>query len=131
MGGRGSSGGGSGGGKAVSAKMPELTGSAKQVAWAEDIRRSALESVDRLDRNYRDMASRAKGDPGLAADTLKYTPKDVAVVRAEVVETLQKVTSASRLIDARSDFSGRRIEELARLEHSTGQISEARRRRRK
>lgn len=45
MGGRGSSGGGGGG----SAKLPALSGSPKQIAWAEDIRREAFRTLDKLE----------------------------------------------------------------------------------
>lgn len=131
MGGRGSSGGGGGGGGG-SGKLPELTGSAKQVAWAESIRQGAFSAVDNLDKNYKSMQSRApKSDKTFAVDTLGYTPKDVAVVRSEVRDAFSSVTSASRIIDTRSEFSQRRMEELAQLEHRTGQISAARKNRKR
>lgn len=130
MGGRGSSGGGGGGGG--SGKLPDLTGSAKQVAWAESIRQGAFSAVDNLGKNYNSMQSRApKSDKTFAVDTLGYTLKDVAVVRSEVRDAFSSVTSASKIIDTRAEFSQRRMEELAKLEHRTGQISAARKNRKR
>lgn len=133
MGGRGSNsgGGGGGGGSAMSASMPTLSGSEKQVAWAEDIRSGALKSVDTL------VANAKEGPNGLHAITANYTTGEkvsvaaAKTVRAEVVETLQNVTSAKMLIDNRSRFSFNAIENMMALEQRTGQISEARRRRKK
>lgn len=119
MGGRGSSGTGGGGGKAVNAKMPELTGSAKQVEWAESIRHDALSAVDRLFNNYNrinDQVKHRKGDT-LAEDTLGYTLKDAAVIKSQVVSEFQKITSASTIINLRRNFNGRNFEELARMEN--------------
>lgn len=118
MGGRGSSGTGGGGGKAVNAKMPELTGSAKQVAWAESIRHDALSAVDRLSSNYRSMQARAPAsDKNFAEDTLGYNLKDAASIRMQVVSNFQNITSASQIIDLRRNFNGRNFEELARMEN--------------
>lgn len=121
MGGRGSSGGtsgGGGGGRAVDAKMPELTGSAKQVSWAESIRHDALSAVDGLTNNYKRIQSQAKqGDNTLAEDTLGYNLKDVASIRSQVVSNFQNITSASKIIDLRRNFTSKNFEELARSEN--------------
>lgn len=119
MGGRGSGGsrGGGGSGNAVSAKMPELVGSPKQIAWAEDIRRQALSDVDRLRTNYELMKKRAPDDKKFAEDTLGYNLKDVSAVQEFVIETLRKVTSAKQFIDGRERMTGRVIEKMAREIH--------------
>lgn len=53
MGGRGSSGGGSGGGF----KAPTLTGSEKQVAWATDILRSPYDTMAARAKSYEKQAN--------------------------------------------------------------------------
>lgn len=99
MGGRGSSGGGGkgrgGGGSALSAKMPSLTGSAKQVSWAEDIRHDALANMDNLVKS-------AKDDFGISMPAGGRVSGKVADwARNDLVGTLQHITSASKIIDAR------------------------------
>lgn len=66
-----------------------------------------------------------------AERALGYTKKDVAVVKSEVVGLLQGVKSASALIDNRNTLSGNAIERMAQDEHRTGEISEARKRRKR
>lgn len=134
MGGRGSSsgGGGGGGGSAVSASMPTLTGSEKQVAWAENIRSDALSTADRIvdvsDGTFNNgkgiIAKQIPGQP------TTYVSKAAAqTVRAEVVDTFRGVNSASTIIDNRARLSPNKIIEMAVLEQNTGQISAARKRR--
>lgn len=94
MGGRGSS----GGGYALSAKMPTLSGSAKQVPWAESIRREALSNVDSLVKT-------AKSEFGLSLPQGGSVSKKTAdFVKKDVVSAFQKITSASKIIDARNNF---------------------------
>lgn len=100
MGGRGSSG---GGGKAVNAKMPELTGSAKQVSWAEEIRHNALANADSL-------VSQASGEFGLSFPGGGYVSATTAKqVRTDIVNVFQQVSSASAIIDRRGAFSANKI----------------------
>lgn len=104
MGGRGSGsgGGGGGGGKAVNAKMPELSGSAKQVAWAEDIRSSALKNIDSLVSSVADKS----GLHGISFPGGGHVSIEAAnAVKSFVVEGFQRVTSASAIINGRADFS--------------------------
>lgn len=134
MGGRGSNsgGGGGGGGSAVSASMPTLTGSAKQIAWAENIRENALETADKIvavsDGTFNDgkgiMARQVPGE-----QTTYVTKSAARTVRAEVVDTFQGITSASTIIDNRARLSPNKIIDMAVLEQNTGQISAARKRR--
>lgn len=109
MGGRGSSGGGGGGssGSALSAKMPALSGSAKQVSWAESIRHDALANMDSLVKS-------AKSEFGIGLPQGgRVSAKAANLARKDLVSTLQKVTSASQIIDARrgltSDSMRRRM----------------------
>ena len=93
MGGRGSSGKRSGGGE--SGKLPELTGSAKQVSWAESIRHDALANMEHL-------VKAAKGEFGIELPQGgRVSAKAADWARKDLVSNLQKVTSASQIIDAR------------------------------
>lgn len=104
MGGRGSSGGG-GGGKAVNAKMPELTGSAKQVSWAESIRSDALANIDRLVERTSSTLN------GISFPGGGYVSTQAAnAVKSYVVGGFQKLSSASKIIDNRGDFAYRSLE---------------------
>lgn len=111
---------------AISAKMPELKGSEKQVAWAEDIRSSALKSTDSL------VQRTAEGPKGLHAITANYvTGEKVSLasaktVKSEIVDTFQATTSAKAIIDARNNFTYSAIEKLMASEQKTGAISKAR-----
>ena len=130
MGGRGSSSkGGGGGGSAQNAPMPELTGSEKQIAWAENIRQNALVTADNIvdvsDGTFNDgkgiMARQVPGEP-----TTYVTKQAARTVRADVVDTFQGITSASTIIDNRAKLSPNKIIGMAILEQNTGQISSAR-----
>lgn len=97
MGGRGSSGGGGGGGggKAVNAKMPDLKGSPKQVSWAESIRHDALANMDSLVKS-------AKSEFGLDMPAGGRVSAKVADwAKKDMISSLQNITSASQIIDAR------------------------------
>lgn len=112
MGGRGSNSGGGGGGSG-SVKMPELSGSEKQVAWAESIRGNAIKAADDY-VSYREKAansgpnsSSGKSSPQLK-DSLYYseaTPQSTREAATQFKETLSTVTSASKIIDRRSYLS--------------------------
>lgn len=123
MGGRGSSG-GSGG----SVRMPTLTGSEKQVSWATDIRDTALSNADLIVRN----AERGRQIGISTGPTGRNISVEAArTVRAEVRETLASTTSASTLIDNRSNLTFNSLSRLAEEETATGMVSAARRRRRR
>lgn len=123
MGGRGSSG-GSGG----SVRMPTLTGSEKQVSWATDIRDTALSNADLIVRN----AERGRQIGISTGPTGRNISVEAArTVRAEVRETLASTTSASTLINNRSNLTFNSLARLAEEETATGMVSDARRRRRR
>lgn len=105
MGGRGSGGGGGGFASAVSAKMPTLQGSEKQVIWAKEIRAQALEALDAHVRN----ASGKYYRPGFSNPTLESFQE----VRRTVVNMFQQQTSAKTFIDNRNNFSFERFKKMA------------------
>ena len=117
MGGRGSSSGGggggsgssSGGGGSGSVKMPELSGSEKQVAWAESLRGGAIKAADDYVSYREKMATSGptsaygKSSPQLR-DSLydsEATPQSTREAATQFKETLSTVTSASKIIDRR------------------------------
>lgn len=108
MGGRGGSGGGGGSGSAVSAKMPALSGSEKQVSWANDIRSSALLTADANVRNAEKNRSL-----GISVDYLNPSVESTKEVRSAVVKAFQGQTSAKSIIESRSNFSQRSLVNMA------------------
>lgn len=106
MGGRGSSGGGIG--SAVSAKMPELQGSAKQVSWANDIRSGALLA---LDMNVGNAERSEKLNLGI--DSRNPSVKSTKEVRTMVVKMFQGMNSAKEFIDRRNDFTQNLFRQVA------------------
>lgn len=104
MGGRGSGGGG-GFASAVSAKMPTLQGSEKQVSWAQEIRAQALEALDAHVRN----ASGKYYRPGFSNPTLEAFQE----VRKTVVSQFQQQTSAKSFIENRNSFNFDRFKKMA------------------
>ena len=123
MGGRGSSGGGG------SARMPSLTGSARQVSWASDIRDTALSSVEAIVRNAERGERSGLGYNG--PNGFPITLKAARTVRTEVREAFSQMTSASTIINSRNELTQSRFERMAEAETRSGEISAARRRRRK
>lgn len=106
MGGRGGSGGG--GESAVSAKMPALTGSEKQVSWATDIRESALLAADANVRNAQ-RHKRNGGDP----DEYNPSVESAKEVRSAMIKSFQGQTSAKAFIDNRVNFTQRQLVQRA------------------
>lgn len=116
MGGRGSgsgkSGGGGGGGvsytAAQEAKMPELSGSPKQVSWAEDIRRGALAQADHL------VEDAARGQDGewwrmSASESDAVSLQSAKETRTQVINAYQNMTSAKAIIDNRANLSANAV----------------------
>lgn len=111
MGGRGSGGGGGSRGgarSASSAKMPTLSGSSKQVSWANDIRSNALESLDANVRNAEKNRSL-----GIKPDGLHPSVESAKEVRSAVVRSFQGQTSAKSFIDSRGNLTQRAFNEAA------------------
>lgn len=106
MGGRGSGGGGSR--SAVSAKMPELQGSAKQVSWANDIRSRALQALDMNIRNA-ERNEKLRG----AIDGFNPSVKSTREIRSMAVKMFQGMRSAKEFIDRRYDFTQQLFKEAA------------------
>lgn len=95
MGGRGG-GSGLGSNTAAGAKMPELTGSEKQVQWAKSLRDNFMQAADANVRNA--MRNKALG---LQSGTNIPSVEGAKKVRKDIVSTFQKITSASQIIDKR------------------------------
>jgi hypothetical protein len=80
--------------------LPALTGSEKQVAWAEQIRTTALESILREITECKDLSAQYAADPAAFA---KF-----------VSDTLSKSVKAAKWIEYRS-HTGFGVIELAQM----------------
>lgn len=79
---------------------PQLTGSEKQIKWANDIRNDLLEYVDHMVENV-DKAQ--KGEDWRVGD--RAPSLDAAIqVRKDVINEMKQVTSAGQIIDARESL---------------------------
>lgn len=117
--GSGGSGGGGGGGggtnytAAQEAKMPSLSGSEKQVSWANDIRNRVLSAADHL---VEDAARGEKGEfwrmAKSSADAVSL--KSAEKARADVVNALQNVKSAKQIIDNRQSLTKDSVVKIAK-----------------
>lgn len=120
MGGRGSSGGGGGGGGGMP-KLQPLTGSEKQVKWANDIRESAFRQLDMMDANFDRHLKEEKAliksqgytySAKVGAENLAgYNKTDVQAAREALTKAFNspQAKSASAVIEKRGDFSSRSI----------------------
>lgn len=88
--------------------MPNLTGSEKQIKWAESIRNGAIETVN---GNIELFSERIKqyGNIDLYVDTINAYRH----IGKQLSDTLKNITSASKIIDKRDMFSFSRIGHLA------------------
>ena len=105
MGGRGSSSGmGGGGSRSGSRNLPNLSGSEKQVKWANDIRGSALDTIELNIKSSRDYLKRFKNDFDSQVKVDLYES-----ARETYLKKLRSVTSAKDIIDNRNLYDGQRI----------------------
>lgn len=97
MGGRGSSGGG------VSAKMPELTGSAKQISYANELRRKTLSALKSAEKEMMKIApnEQAKENARKNIDYMRTELKNMTSA-AELIDTLGKAKISGK--NAQNDF---------------------------
>lgn len=109
MGGRGGSSGLRGGSSGLInvSSMPKLSGSEKQVKWAEQIRNNAINSVNSNIKLANERYEKYKTDSYL--DTANAYKQ----IANQLDSTLNNITSASILIDKRNTFSPNRIDKLA------------------
>lgn len=103
MGGRGSSS-GMGGSRSGARNLPNLSGSEKQVKWANDIRRSALDTIELNIKSSRDYLKRFKNDFDSQVKVDLYES-----ARETYLKKLRSVTSAKDIIDNRHLYDGQRI----------------------
>ena len=85
--------------KASTAYMPDLQGTPRQVEWAQTIRESALKSLDLAVNRSEDKIFGLNSIGGM-----KVEPASMKQARVDFVRTLQRMTSAGRIIDNRSAF---------------------------
>ena len=109
MGGRGGSSGLNKSGKTFDVKsLPALTGSEKQIEWASNIRKIALETVNANIKLAEERLRKYKGDPLFEEDLESY--KEVG---NQLIQIFQKFTKASDIIDKRNVLSSSKIVKTA------------------
>jgi len=107
MGGRGGSSGRSGGGSRGGwGNLPELTGSDKQVSWANDIRQRAMDTIDFNIKSLQEHYNRTNFAQSMVGRDLY---KDM---KKELSGILQKTSSASEIINMRDKLSPQRIKNI-------------------
>ena len=97
-------------GKIDKSRMPELVGSEKQIKWAQQIREDAIGTVN---KNIELAEERMEKVSGSSKKVFLETIDAYKEVGRQLSEELQKITSASVMIDRRNTFSGSRINQLA------------------
>lgn len=95
------------GGALATPKLQELTGSEKQVTWAEDIRGNAFATL----RNLEPEAGKIPG----GFDRVRYDRRDLLEVKKSLVSVFsdEKAKKASAIIDLRGRLSAQRLTALA------------------
>lgn len=73
--------------------MPQLTGSERQVAWANDIRAEVLKNADNIVKG-------AQSDIGLTSSSGKeISPDGAKAMREQIYNMLSKATEAKQVIN--------------------------------
>lgn len=106
---KGSSGFDSGGNGKGAKPLPELTGSEKQVKWANEIRDNALYSVnsvlERYESNIKNGMKRT--------DDVNEQIKAYEEIKKAITDTFMSVNEAKVIIDKRETFHPSRIHKIA------------------
>lgn len=89
--------------------MPKLTGSEKQIKWAEQIRDDAIGTVNGNIRTYEERIRKYPESKTIFESRIKAYEE----VGRQLNEVLQKITSASQIIDKREYLSGSYINQAA------------------
>ncbi len=85
-------------------KMPDLTGSEKQVKWASDIREKAVQKINSALKFYED---RMKSNPKI--ETYEDEVSATREIRKTMEAVFSQTTSAAKIIENRGLFDERRI----------------------
>ncbi|WP_300802338.1 hypothetical protein [uncultured Acetatifactor sp.] len=94
-------------------KMPELTGTEKQVKWASDIRKQAVDAINASVKFYEDRLAK---NPKIVAyqDEVRAAHE----TRKTLEAVLTQISSASKIIDGRGLLDKTRIKnEIQNLAH--------------
>lgn len=111
MGSRGASGSTLGQSKALATpKMQTLTGSDKQISWAEDIRNNAFGTLRNLDRN--------------PDKDVKYTRTDLLEMKKSLISIFsdERAKNAGTIINLRGNFSDQHIRAAVISIHHEGMV---------
>lgn len=86
---------------AQSESYPQLTGSEKQIKWANDIRNGLLEYVDHM---VEDVDKAQKGEDWRINEDRAPSLDAAIQVRKDVINEMKQVTSAGQIIDVRKSL---------------------------
>lgn len=103
--------------KELNIKMPELTGTEKQIAWANDIRKDFLASADGLVANAERWEARGDKYYVRYYITEQYTTSaELEEIRERLYIMIAGVSSAAKIIDYRNNLTYDAVQKIAGAE---------------
>ncbi len=96
--------------KGGNANFPQLQGSEKQVKWAEQIRKDAMDVIDRQIKWYKEELPKRPYDK----DYMQASFESYQEIKKAVIDTFSGTKEASKIIDSRNKFSPARIYDIAK-----------------
>lgn len=103
--------------KELNIKMPELTGTEKQIAWANDIREDFLANADGLVANAERWEARGDKYSVRYGITEQYTTSaELEGIRERLYIMIAGVSSAAKIIDCRDRLTYEAVKKIAGAE---------------
>ena len=92
-----------------------MTGSEKQIKWAEDIIANAYKAIEAMKAEYDRLTGCVNEE--FAYNTLKYNKADVDVVKSQLDTLIPQITDAGMLIEKRNAFTHDSLKKIAIRNH--------------
>ena len=103
--------------KELNIKMPELTGTERQIAWANDIREDFLANADGLVANAERWEARGDKYSVRYGITEQYTTSaELEGIRERLYIMIAGVSSAAKIIDCRDRLTYEAVKKIAGAE---------------
>lgn len=103
--------------KELNIKMPELTGTEKQIAWANDIREDFLANADGLVANAERWEARGDKYSVRYGITEQYTTSaELDEIRERLYIMIAGISSAAKIIDCRDRLTYEAVKKIAGAE---------------
>lgn len=103
--------------KELNIKMPELTGTEKQIAWANDIRKDFLANADGLVANAERWEARGDKYSVRYGITEQYTTSaELDEIRERLYIMIAGISSADKIIDCRDRLTYEAVKKIAGAE---------------